>query len=322
MGTNRGPLLADIFLYSYEADFKRICSQRERSSYHLGPILLLGASMMYVHNLPRIRKVYGPDASYWTWNQGHHRDHHFCFLSRITLVDWEGWSMQLYTSIYDKRDGFNFHITNFLFLSSDILFSPVYGVLSLILYEMRGLASRIHSFSLKARRISNKLLKQGCLGLRLKSHFGKFYSQNGDLIQQYEVFLSRMLNAILTLDPPCLLNQSDFPLISWRWYRIWPSPNNEWFPCSICNECGMPAGNALLSGPLVPSPVGGFHMLWLLRPVFPTLPRCNDRTELDLHWVERFQWSICDGRGIPAGSTYPSRHLVPSPCLCTNYWNQ
>ena len=31
----------------------------------------------------------------------------------------------------------------------------------------------------------------------------------------------------------------------------------ELFPCSICNGCGMPAGNAYPSGHLVPSPILG-----------------------------------------------------------------
>ena len=35
---------------------------------------------------------------------------------------------QLHTSIYDKRDDFNFHITNFPFLSSNKPTSPAYGV--------------------------------------------------------------------------------------------------------------------------------------------------------------------------------------------------
>ena len=35
---------------------------------------------------------------------------------------------QLHTSFYDERDNFNFHITNFLFLSSDIQASSAYGV--------------------------------------------------------------------------------------------------------------------------------------------------------------------------------------------------
>ena len=35
---------------------------------------------------------------------------------------------QLHTSIYDKRDDFNYHITNFPFMSSNIPSSPAYGV--------------------------------------------------------------------------------------------------------------------------------------------------------------------------------------------------
>ena len=35
---------------------------------------------------------------------------------------------QLHTSIYDKQDDFNFHITNVPFLSSIIPSSPAYGV--------------------------------------------------------------------------------------------------------------------------------------------------------------------------------------------------
>ena len=59
---------------------------------------------------------------------------------------------------------------------------------------------------------------------------------------------------ILSLDQQWLSNQSDFPPISWPWYRAWPSPNYEWFPWSICNGCGIPVGNAYPSGHLVPPP--------------------------------------------------------------------
>ena len=107
---------------------------------------------------------------------------------------------------------------------------------------------------MRSRRLSSKLLKQGYLVERLKSSFRKFYGRYGDLVQQYEVSLSRMFNDILTLDQQWLPNQSGFPPISWPWYRLWPSPNYEWFPWSICNGCGMPAGNAYPSGHLVPSP--------------------------------------------------------------------
>ena len=46
-------------------------------------------------------------------------------------------------------------------------------------------------FYSEARRLSSKLLKQGYLVERLKSSFRKFYGRYRDLIQQYEVSLSR-----------------------------------------------------------------------------------------------------------------------------------
>ena len=65
--------------------------------------------------------------------------------------------------------------------------------------------SSYECFILRARRLSSKLLKQGYLVERLKSSFRKFYGRYGDLIEQYGVTLSRMLNDILTL------TNSDFP---------------------------------------------------------------------------------------------------------------
>ena len=126
--------------------------------------------------------------------------------------------------------------------------------LSLNLNDTPGACSSYECFILRAGRLSSKLLKQGYLVERLKSSFRKFHGRYGDLIQQYEVSLSRMLNDILTLDEQWLPNQSDFPPISSPWYRLWPSPKYEWFPWSICNGCGMPAGNAYPSGHLVPPP--------------------------------------------------------------------
>ena len=107
---------------------------------------------------------------------------------------------QLHTSIYDKRDDFNFHITNFPFLSSNIPSSPAYGVFISQLIRYARDCSSYECFILRARRLSSKLLKQGYLVERLKSSFRKFYGRYGDLVEQYGVTLSRMLNDILTPD--------------------------------------------------------------------------------------------------------------------------
>ena len=98
---------------------------------------------------------------------------------------------------------------NFPFLSSNIPSSPAYGVFISQLIRYARASSSYDCFILRARQLSSKLLKQGYLMERLKS-FRKFYGRYGDLIQQYEVSLSRMLNDILTLDQQWLLNRSDF----------------------------------------------------------------------------------------------------------------
>ena len=107
---------------------------------------------------------------------------------------------QLHTSIYDKRDDFNFHTTNFPFLSSNIPTSPAYGVfISQLIWYARACSS-YGFFILRALRLSNKLLQQGYVNELLKSSLRKFYGRYGDLIKQYEVSLSQMLNDILWPD--------------------------------------------------------------------------------------------------------------------------
>ena len=72
-------------------------------------------------------------------------------------------------------------------------------------------------------RLFSKLLKQGYLVERFKWPFRKFYGRYADLIQQYEVSLSRMLNDILTIDQQWLPHRSDLISISWPWYHAWHS---------------------------------------------------------------------------------------------------
>ena len=209
-----------------------------------------------VNKQPRIRKLSGPDVSCWTWDHGHHREHHFFFLPRFTTVDWEGLS----TSHFHLRQTRWFQFPHHKLSvpgCSNIPSSPAYGVFISQLIRYARACSSYECFMLKARRHSSKLLTQEYLLERLKLSFGKFYDRYGNLILQFEVSLPRMLNDILTLDQKWLFNRSDFPQISLRWFRAWSSPNYEWFWWSICNGCGRPAGNAYPTGHLVPSPFLG-----------------------------------------------------------------
>ena len=83
---------------------------------------------------------------------------------------------------------------------SNIPTSPAYGVFFSQLIRYARACSSYGCFILRAMRLSNKLLEQGYAKERLKSSLRKFYGRCGDLIKQYEVSLSQMLNDILWPD--------------------------------------------------------------------------------------------------------------------------
>ena len=125
---------------------------------------------------------------------------HSQLLSKYSAISFQEYVYKLCTSLYDKRDDFIFHITNFPFLCSNIPSSPAYGVFISQLIRYARACSSYECFILRAMRLSNKLLGQGYVKERLKSSLRKFYGRYGDLTKQYEVPLSRMLHDILDDD--------------------------------------------------------------------------------------------------------------------------
>ena len=155
---------------------------------------------------------------------------------------------QLHTSIYDKRDDFNFHITNFPFLSSNFPTSPAYGVFISQLIRYARACSSYGCFILKARRLSNKLLDQ--TGIR-----------QGTLEIVIEEVLWSILGSYQTI--------WSFPLTNVKWHSVtWPCtmtnpylsdfvPNSTFyrilsgFHRTVCDGCCMPTWDAYSSGHLV-----------------------------------------------------------------------
>ena len=170
MGTNCAPLLADIFLYSHEADFiqsllstgkKHLASRFNLTYRYIDDVLSI--------NNPEFENYLGQmypaeleikDTTESTTSAS--------YLDLLLSIGRDG---QLHTSIYDRRDDFNFHITNFPFLSSNIPSSPAYGVFISQLIRYARACSSYECFILRARRLSSKLLKQGYLVERLKPPF-------------------------------------------------------------------------------------------------------------------------------------------------------
>ena len=155
MGTNCVPLLADIFLYSYKAEFiqsllstgrKRLTSQFNFTYRYIDNALSIDNPDFENY----LGQMYPPDTK--------ESDTSASYLDLLLSFSMDD---QPHTSLYDKRDAFNFHITNFPFFSSNIPSSPAYGVFisQLIRYAMAN--SSYECFILRAMRLNNKLLGQG-----------------------------------------------------------------------------------------------------------------------------------------------------------------
>ena len=194
------PLLADIFLYSHEADFiqsllstgkKQLASRFYLTYRYIDDVLPI--------NNPEFEKLSGSDVSCWTWDQGHHSEHHFCFyLDLLLSIVRDG---QLHTSIYDKRDDFNFHITNLPFLSSYIPSSPVYGVFISQLIRYSRACSSYECFG------------QGDFPVNRDTSWNARNRHSGSFMVDTGILFSNMLNDILTLDQQWFPHRSDFPPI-------------------------------------------------------------------------------------------------------------
>ena len=113
------------------------------------------------------------------------------YLDILLHIDSNG---RLTTTLYDKRDDFNFAIVNFPFLCSNIPLSPAYGVYISQLIRYARACYAYENFLKRGQLLTNKLMLQGYNESRLKSSFRKFYGCYNDLVCNYKLSLGHMLN--------------------------------------------------------------------------------------------------------------------------------
>ena len=127
MGTNCDLLLADLFLYSYEADFlQRLLKKNEKKlarsfnfTFHcIDDVLSLNNSRFGDF----VDRIYPIELEIKDTTD---TDRSASYLDLHLEIDSES---RLRTKLYDKRDDFNFPIVNFPFICSNIPAAPAYGV--------------------------------------------------------------------------------------------------------------------------------------------------------------------------------------------------
>ena len=100
---------------------------------------------------------------------------------------------RLYTKLYDKRNDFDFHIVNFLFLSSNIPSSPLYGVYISQLIRYARCCLYYDDFGYRHKLLVDRLLSQGYEVKCLRQSFKKFYGRYPDPIQKYQRLVKDMV---------------------------------------------------------------------------------------------------------------------------------
>ena len=168
MGTNCVPLLADLFLYSYETDFiqgllnkngKKVARSFNFRFRYIDDVLLLNNSRFggFVDRIYLIELEIKDTTD---------TDRSASYLHIHIEIDSEGW---LRTQLYDKRDDFNFPIVNFPFICSNIPAASAYGVYIFQLIRYSRTCGSYRDVHDRGLLLTRKLLNQGCLLVKLKS---------------------------------------------------------------------------------------------------------------------------------------------------------
>ena len=197
MGTNCAPLLADLFLYSYESDFldgllkqkqKQLAQSFNFSFRYIDDVLSLNNSRFgdFLHLIYPSQLEIKDTTD--TVKSASYLDLHL-------EIDTRG---RLNTKLYDKRDDFDFPIVNFPFLSGNIPEAPAYGVYISQLIRYSRACDIYLDFIDRARLLTQKLLNQGYVAPKLQSSFLKFYGRHHDLVDRYDKTVSKMKEDLFT----------------------------------------------------------------------------------------------------------------------------
>ena len=184
LGTNCAPLLADLFLYSYENEFldklikegKRKLARKFNLSYRYIDDLISFDNKRFKEFISDIylKELIISETTEST-----------SVASYLDLLFIRDKSNNITTKLSDKRDTFGFHIVNFPFMSSN-------GVYASQLIRYARCCSNYSDFLSRHRALVTRLLSQGYEVNRFSNTFKKFYGRHTDLVGQYKKSICQM----------------------------------------------------------------------------------------------------------------------------------
>ena len=181
MAWSNAPLLADLFLYCYERDFMDSLNHDNQAdvieafnstSRYLDAILNIGNP--YFESM--VKQIYPPKLQL---NKANTADTEVPFLD-LHLSIANGF---VSSTIYDKRNDFNFDIVNFPFVYGDVPRHASYGVYISQLIRFARVCNHVADFTVRNKCLTAKLLQQGYRYHKLRKTFSKFHRRHYEKVQ-------------------------------------------------------------------------------------------------------------------------------------------
>ena len=158
MGTNCAPLLADLFLYSYENEFldKLIKEVKRKLARKFIDLSYNYIDHFISFNNKRfnefISDIYLKELTISETTES------TLVASYLDLLFTRDVNNNITTKLYYKRDEFGFHIVNFPFMSSNIPSAPAYGVYASQLIHYACCCSNYSDFLSRPRALVTRFL--------------------------------------------------------------------------------------------------------------------------------------------------------------------
>ena len=183
MGTDCAPLLAELFLFTYEHDFMLRLRREPHKACQFSSTARYIDDLIALNNpdfAEHIRDIYPPELELKRTNGSSDAAPYL----DLDIAVVEG---KFIMKVYDKRDAFNFDIVNFPHLSSNIPRKPAYGVYISQLLRLAKACDHYEDFLERHRTLSTRLLKQGFKYNHLCGAFRRFYCNHQRYLYKYDV---------------------------------------------------------------------------------------------------------------------------------------
>ena len=180
MGTHSAPLLADLFLHTFQYDFMvKTMPQVITKAIQFSNTFRYIDDLFSINNEDFVNYISAIYPSKLQLTNTSTSSTEVCYLH--TNIKTGGTNTPFRISIYDKRDDFTFRIVNFPHMDGNIPATPAYGVYVSQLVRYARICTSKVDFMNRLRGLSLRLRQQGFETNLLQKSFNKFFNRH-DLI--------------------------------------------------------------------------------------------------------------------------------------------